>query len=199
MPIVVRRLSLSVRCLLGALALACAGASAAEPPAIDGWKTEPGVAPPSYAVTEPIDGNLNIDIVALVCGESEDGRALQLGLYLSGEGPLLPEGGEASELKDTPSVEIAVDDAIFPARLLFSDDFVVVTDAAPGREPVLSQKLLDALQHGATMVVRFDLVRESAGMPPMQDGLIVVDLVRGHGAIAAVRRCASLGAYQASR
>lgn len=191
-------------CLALALALVCVGGRGVAAQHIDGWVTEPGIEPPSYAVTEPVASNVNIDTVVLVCGDSDTGRGVELDLYLSGSGPLLPENADLSQLKEAPSVELVVDDRVFPARLLFSEDFVVVTDAGKRDPPVLSQRLLDALQHGATLVLRFDLLRDTANRPNQEgdsvhDGFAVVDLVRGHGAIAAVRRCAAGSPYQAAR
>lgn len=196
---VAARLAKGAKYLALALALSCASAGAVAPQHLDGWVTEPGVDAPSYAVTEPIDSNVNVDTIALICGDSHAGRGIELDLYLSEPGPLLPNGADPSQLTDMPSVEVAIDDQIFPARLLFGDEFVIVTNAADDEGPFLSRRLLDAMQVGATMVLRFDLLREKAGEPKTRDALVVVDLVRGHAAIAAVRRCASTGAYQARR
>lgn len=155
---------------------------------IGSWKTEPGVSPPSYAVTEPIESELNVDTVVLLCSETARGRVLELDLYLSKPYFLVPNGADQRLLKDNPSVEINVDGRAFDADLLFADDYVVVADATDHRRPYLSKSLLDALQHGGTMVLRFDLLREGAG--PARPSQLVVDLRSGHAAIAAVRRCA---------
>ena len=192
---------LPIRGALLALALVSIGVGAATPQErpIDGWLTEPGIDPPSYAVTEPIDGNVNVSIVTLVCGDIDPGRGVEFDLTLSEPGPLRPNGTKEDQLKDAPSVEIAIDDRVFPARLLFADEYVIVTDAAVKAPPLLSDRLLDAMQRGATMVLRFDLMKEKAGETETRDGTIVIDLVRGHGAIAAVRRCASGEMFQAVR
>src|SRR3569832_425277 len=94
-----------------------------------GWITEPGVDPPSYAVTEPIDSDLNVDTVLLLCSESGSSRLLELDLYLSTPGPLLPESAAPEGLKANPGVEIWVDGQIFPAAVLFAGDHVVVADS----------------------------------------------------------------------
>ncbi len=167
--------------------------------AIKGWETEPGVNPPSYAVTVPIASNLNVDTVVLVCDESDHRRFLNLELYLSTPGPLLPSGADPNQLKEHPAVDIVVDGRVFPAALLFADDYVVVADSREGARPWLSNDLLDAMQHGRSVVLRFDLLREADERSAAFDAELVVDLKAGATAIAAVRRCASPGAYQASR
>jgi hypothetical protein len=79
-----RGLPLAVR--LGAM-LGCLSAASA----FADWKLERHVEPPSYAVTEPENSNLDIDSVVLACEEAADARGLQLQIYLSTEGPLLPK------------------------------------------------------------------------------------------------------------
>jgi len=126
----------------------------------------------------------------LSCEQGADRRGLQLRLYLSGNGPLASRLG--GKLKDDPRVEIAVDGVSHRAELLFADDFVVVADAADGVMPLLSGKLVDALQRGRRMELRFDLVQEPTGVAPAFDGTTVVELQAGRGgsAVATVRRCA---------
>jgi hypothetical protein len=89
----------------------------------------------------------------LSCEQGQDRRGLQLRLYLSGIGPLAPQGAE--NLKDDPSVEFVIDDVRHSVQLLFADDFVVVADSADGVTPLLSDTLLDALQEGQRMELRF--------------------------------------------
>ena len=187
-----------------ALALACLALSSASATSRDGgigsWMTEPGVSPPSYAVTEPVESDLNVDTVVLLCSETVRGRVLELELYLSGPEFLLPNGADPRWLKDDPSVEIVVDGRTFGADLLFADDYVIVADAVDRRQPLLSTALLDALQYGRTMVLHFDLLKEGAGGRPSRfDSQLVVDLRVGQAAIAAVRRCATARAVQAIR
>jgi hypothetical protein len=162
-----------------------------------GWALEQGVQEPSYAVTSPARTDLNIDSVALVCEQAGDGRGLQLQLYLTDDGPLRPVGVPASALKDAARAEIAIDGQTFRTGIYFADAHVVLADDSKDRVPVLSTRLLDAMERGRTMVVRFDLVGERAGEPASFDGEAVIDLQAGAGraAIAAVRQCADpLGA-----
>ena len=184
------------------LAIAAAGmllasaAAAASGSHIRGWISEPGVEPPSYAVTEPTENTLNIDTVVLLCTEFGRHRSLELDLYLTDEGPLLPRGADPGDLKEDARVELAIDGEIFPAQILFADDYAVVADAQDGRVPSLSKRLLDAMQRGESMTVRFDLLEEPKGQPARFDGEIVVDLAAGRSAIAAVRRCAAPSAQR---
>jgi hypothetical protein len=165
---------------------------------VDGWELEQGVDPPSYAVIVPQRTDLNIDSVVLACEEAEDDRRmLQLQVYLSTEGPLSPAGVVPGRLKDDPRVEVDIDGRRFPAGLLFADDHVVIADETEQLFPRLSQRLLDALEDGKVMVLRFDLVAERAGHAPIFDGEAVIALdggARGK-AVAAVRRCASGAGY----
>lgn len=155
------------------------------------WKTEPGASPPSYAVTEPVESAVNVDTVALVCGETAHGRRLELDLHLAGPGPLSPNGADPRRLKERPAVEIVIDGRSFRSELLFADDHVVVADASDRRWPILSAHLLDAMQNGRSMMLRFDLLEEERGGAPRADGSLLIDLQAGKSAIAAVRRCAS--------
>lgn len=156
-----------------------------------GWALEANVRDPSYAVTEPTSTNLNIDVVVLTCEQWTDRRGLQLRLYLSGTGPLAPKVA-TSALKDDPRVELVVDGLSQPAELLFADDFVVVADSADGNMPLLSDALLDKLQAGRRLELKFDLVQEHSNQPPSFDSSAVVDLQAGAGsrAVIAVRQCA---------
>ncbi len=169
--------------LIGLAAPALAGA--------DGWGLEANVRDPSYAVAEPTSTDLNVDVVVLSCEQGPERRGLQLRLYLSGTGPLAPKAAAAA-LKDDPRVELVIDGVSQTADLLFSDDFVVVADSADGTMPLLSNALLDRLQAGRRLELRFDLLQEPHGQAPAFDGSAVVDLQAGSGgrAVAAVRRCA---------
>jgi hypothetical protein len=156
-----------------------------------GWTLEANVSSPSYAVAEPTSTNLNIDAVVLSCEQGQDRRGLQLRLYLSGAGPLSPKVATAT-LKDDPRVELAIDGVSQTADLLFADDFVVVADAADGTMPLLSEALVEKLQAGRRLELKFDLVQEPRDQAPSFDSSAVVDLQAGPGgrAVAAVRRCA---------
>lgn len=156
-----------------------------------GWTLEANVSSPSYAVAAPTSTDLNIDTVVLSCEQGPDRRGLQLRLYLSGAGPLAPKVAAAA-LKDDPRIELAIDGVSQTADLLFADDFVVVADTADGTMPLLSDALVEKLQAGRQLELRFDLVQEPRGQAPSFDGSAVVDLQAGSGsrAVAAVRRCA---------
>ena len=159
-----------------------------------GWTLEPGVDPPSYALIEPRSRNLNLDVVVLACEQAEDRRVLQLQLYLTNDGPLMPDGVAAGRAKSDPRAEIVIDDHAFPVGLLFAEDHVVLSDDTQGMFPRLSERLLDAIERGTTMRLRFDLVAEAPGKPAAFDGEAVVDLQDGPAgtrgrAVAAVRRC----------
>lgn len=188
------------------LALALAGLWAAPSLAgtageVEGWSQERGVDPPSYAVVVPQRTDLNIDSVVLACEEAEHHRrVLQLQVYLSTDGPLSPAGVAPERLKDDPRIEIDIDGRSFPAGLLFADDYVVIADETEQMFPRLSQHLLDALEDGKAMVLRFDLVAERAGHAPAFDGeaVIALDGAAGRKAVAAVRRCASAAGYSAA-
>ncbi|MBY0321210.1 MAG: hypothetical protein K2X72_20985 [Reyranella sp.] len=152
------------------------------------WEVEDGVESPSYAVTEPVSSNLNIDSVVLMCEAAGDATVLQLKIYLTDEGPLRPGRAATEQLKDDPRVEVSIDGRVFPTSLLFADEYVVLADGEHDRTPLLSDRLLDALQGGKHLQLRFDLVAEAPGHAAAFDGEAVIEL--GSAAIAAVRRCA---------
>jgi hypothetical protein len=159
-----------------------------------GWQLERGVETPSYAVTEPASTNLNIDSVVLSCEQGSSRRVVQLRLYLLGSGSLAPLGA-GNDLGDDPAVGLIVDSVSHAAQLLFADDFVVVADSADGAVPLLSEALLDVLQAGRLMELRFQFAKVAHTNAPAFDGIAVVDLQAGSGgaAVAGVRRCALQG------
>lgn len=176
-------------CLSALAAPSLAGAPNSARPAV-GWEVEKGVDKPSYAVVEPSRTDLNIDTVVLLCEQGPKTPVVQLRLYLSGNGPLAPTG--VANLKDDPKVELAIDNANHKVDLLFADDFVVLADASEGMMPLLSAKLLDALQAGKRMELRFLYVQEvKGGRTRPVDATAVVELQAGPGgsAVAAVRSC----------
>ena len=140
----------------------------------EGWELEQGVDLPSYAVIEPQSTDLNIDSVVLACEQAIDRRVLQLQIYLSTEGPLLPKGVLPQQLKDDPRAEIAIDGRVFPVSLLFADNYAVLADETEHVFPRLSEGLLDAMATGRIMVLRFDLLAERAGQPAAFDGEAIV-------------------------
>ena len=161
-----------------------------------GWILEQGVDPPSYALIEPRSRNLNLDVVVLACEQAGDTRVLQFQLYLTNDGPLMPDGVVAERVKRDPRAEIVIDDHVFPVGLLFAEDHVVLSDETEAMFPRVSEDLLDAIEQGTAMRLRFDLVAEPPGRPAAFDGEAVVDLQDGPAgtrgkAVAAVRRCAT--------
>jgi hypothetical protein len=161
-----------------------------------GWTLEQGVDVPSYAVIEPRSRNLNLDVVVLACEQADDRRIPQIQLYLTNDGPLMPDGVAVGRTKRDPRAEIVIDDHVFPVGLLFAEDHVVLSDETQALFPRVSERLLDAIEQGTTMRLRFDLVAEPPGTPAAFDGEAVVDLQGGPAgtrgkAVAAVRRCAT--------
>lgn len=178
-----RLLPLLAICFAFAAASLTAGAATESP---QGWRVEPEVDPPSYAVAVPRSTTLNVDTVVLMCESAASGRALQLQLYLTEEGPLLPKSATADTIKEQPRAEVVVDGRSFVTEILFADTYVVLADARRDMSPALSPTLLDALTKGSQMTLRFDLLGDSA-----IDGDVVVDLAAGRSSISAVRRCAT--------
>lgn len=184
------------RLLCYALLQACV--AVAVPGAVGGaergeWIVEQGTDRPSYAAVEPISTNLNVDMVVLACEEAWGNRLLQLQLYLTDDGPLQPNYPRLRPFKSEPRATISIDQATFPAAVLFADNYVVVADAQEGAFPLLSDALTATMQTGRRMTLHFDLLEEWPGQPPSFDGEAVVDLQASGGreAIAAMRRCAS--------
>jgi hypothetical protein len=158
------------------------------------WKVEQDVRPPGYAVAEPTATNLNIESVVLACEEGKEGRIMQLQLSLSDEGPLRSIDAFPRQLKDDPQAEITIDGRVFAVALLYADDYVMLADNREGPFPQLSNRLIDAMQVGKTMTLRFDLIAEAPDRLASYGGEAIVDLqASGAGeAIAAVRRCVEL-------
>ena len=119
-----RALLMAVR-VASMLACLYAASSFARTPSgnFEGWELEQEVEPPSYALIDPLSTNLNIDSVVLACEEAGDSKVLQLQIYLSTEGPLLPKGATPKQLKADPRAEIAIDGHVFPVDRLFADTY----------------------------------------------------------------------------
>jgi len=180
-------LLMSLACLLATASLASTGV-----PKFEGWDLERDVEAPSYSVIDPASTNLNVDSIVLACEQVDNHRGLQLQVFLSTEEPLLPNGAAPQWLKQDPRAEVAIDGRVFSVELLFGEGYAVLADDAENTLPLLSERLLDAMQAGKTMILRFDLVAERAGQSADFDGEVLVDLQAGAGgaAVAAVRRCA---------
>ena len=156
-----------------------------------GWKlTKQDENPRIFAITEPSASNLNVKVIALTCEEVDGRKSLQFQIYPTNLEPILPVGSSRDQMKDEPRAEIVVDGQIYPTLLAFGGDYGVLMDREEGGLPVLSRPLLEAIEHGHTMIVRFDLLREPVGRPGEFDGELRIDLQSGEGsaAIAAVRR-----------
>jgi hypothetical protein len=177
--------------LVLALGLAAQGPADGTAPLSRGWEVERNVEEPSYVRIAPTESNLNIEALVLTCALSRDTTILQLELYLSTEGPLLPEGIDASQLRPDPRSMVVIDGRSHPTTMFFADDHVVVADSVTDRMPSLSGALVDAIQNGKSMAIHFDLAPEAPGQPSGFDGIARFDLQANEGgaAIAAVRRC----------
>jgi hypothetical protein len=171
------------------LAMIPPATSAAPARGAAGWQLETSE-PPGYAVIEPAKSNVNVDSVALACGEIHGRRGLQLELYLSNAGPLLPDGASYEQLNKVPRAEIVIDGRTFAADILFAGDFLVVVDQESD-STMVSDRLLDEMEKGRTMTIRFDLLIDEADGGGEFDGELLLDLQAGRGgsAVAAVRRC----------
>lgn len=188
-------LSATLRALAVAACLVATTARAEmpAPESLVAWKLEPDAKPARYAVVQPSRTNLNIENVVLACESVGDRSVLQLQLYLTDDGPLLPVNAAPPQLKDEPRAEITIDGRIFPVSLLFSDDHAVLADGQVDNFASVSDALLDDMAAGRTMTLRFDLLAEPPGTPAAFDGEAVVDLRGGNGqaAVETVRRCAA--------
>jgi hypothetical protein len=142
-------------------------------------------------VVEPTQTNLNVAGLVLACETAHDRQVLQLQLYLTNEGPLLPKGTDASQLKADPLAEVEIDGRIFPVSLLFGDDHAVLADGEVGGFAGVSGLLVDAMAKGKTMTLRFDLLAEPPGTKAAFDGVAVVDLLADGGseAIREMQQC----------
>jgi len=187
-------------CALAAAACLSAATAHAEAPAakIMAWKVEPNAQPSHYAAVAPSATNLNVASVVLACEKAGDRNVLQLQLYLTDDGPLLPEGATPADLRAQPGAEIAIDGRIFPVSLLFGDQYAVLADRQVEGFAALSDGFVDEMAKGRTMTVRLDLLADHRGVTNGFDGEAVVDLEAGGGraAIQAVRLCASPAAKQ---
>jgi hypothetical protein len=191
-----RRMSFSrfFRIVLGgpALCLLLAGALAgADAQDRKGWQLEAGVRHPSYAFTTPSTTDIDIDTLVLTCNEVGNSMILQLEIYPVAGLPLIPRGAAASDLRETPHLQLSVDGRVFPVSMLFADDHLLVADAAIGRIPVISRPLVDAMAGGHVLKLRFQLLATHAASVASYDAEATVDLQagKGGGALGIVRDC----------
>lgn len=155
------------------------------------WRLQQDGESPSYIVFGPTNSNLNIGGVVLACEGAGDSRVLQLQIYLSADGPLLPKRATPRQLKGDPRAEIEVDGWAFPVGLLFASTYAVLADEADEMFPRLSEPLIDAMARGKIMILRFDLLAEPVGQPAAFDSEAVIALQPADGgpSVSAVRRC----------
>lgn len=146
--------------------------------------------PRVYAISKSMSTNLNLVAVVLACERIERRNNIQLQLYPSNQQPILPAGASPEDMKDEPRAELAIDGQTYAVQVAFGGDYALVMDGVDGDLPMLSAKLLEALEAGKTLRLRFDLVREAAGQPASFDGEVEIDLQAGEGtgALATVRR-----------
>lgn len=184
-----------VVCTLAVATCLSVTAEATESPGAElvAWKLESNASSARYAVAEPTQTNLNLASVVLACENAHDRNVLQLQLYLTNDGPLLPKGADASQLKAAPRAEVEIDGKIFPVSLLFGDDHAVLADGEVGGFAGVSEPLVDAMAKGKTMTLRLDLLAEPPGVKAAFDGAAVIDLRAdgGSAAIGAMRQCVS--------
>jgi hypothetical protein len=184
-----------VLCTLAVATCLSVIAEGAETPGIElvAWKLDSNASPAHYAVVEPTQTNLNLAGVVLACENAHDRNVLQLQLYLTSEGPLLPKGAEASQLKADPRAEVEIDGKIFPVSLLFGDDHAVLANGEVGGFAGVSKPLVDAMAKAKTMTLRLDLLAEPPGTKAAFDSAAVIDLRAdgGSAAIGAMRQCVS--------
>jgi hypothetical protein len=105
----------------------------------NGWELEENAGQPSLAAAIPSRTNLDIDAVVLACERGDGEGVLQLQLHPTG-------GGLASRSIEPPiwsygrRAKIEIDERLFPADVLFADDYVVVANETSGRFPTLADR-----------------------------------------------------------
>jgi hypothetical protein len=158
----------------------------------NGWELPETPGQPAFATAIPSETNLNIETVVLACERADDGGVLQLQLHppesdvsLRAIGPPVWSYGRRAEIR--------IDERSFAASVLFADDYVVLADETRGRFPMLSERLLDAMATGRTMVLHVSVDMDAISGDRGVDGYATVDLRAGQGsrAVAALRRCAT--------
>ncbi|MDP2334490.1 MAG: hypothetical protein Q8M19_27745 [Reyranella sp.] len=149
---------------------------------------------PPHAVLEPERTDSNISGIVLACepvGQDPDVQqhVLQLLVYTSGGGRLLPDRRAGAAPKAEPRASVLLDDRPFRSDLLFAGSYAVVANRT-GPVAGLSDEFVAALLQARTMVLRFDLLEEAAGAPPRFDSETTISLDGGErAAIRAVAHC----------
>lgn len=152
-----------------------------------GWQLKSGQGQSLFAVAGPTQSTLNLKAAAVACEFVDGAKVFHLQLYPSGEGPLLPTGATAGQLKDQPRVRLEIDGAVIQASIYFAGEFAVVANQISNGRPVLTPAVGAALEKGNQLTVRLDLIREQRADVPF-DAYAVFDLADGRQSIAAVRR-----------
>lgn len=177
-----------LRSALSAIVLATL--SMAVPATARGWQLEgQAAAPQVFATTKPAHATVNVVAVALTCEQVDDHRLVQLQLYPTRLQPLLPRAASRDELKDEPSAQLSIDGTTYPIKLGFGGEYVVLYDSDEDDLPFLSPALVDAMERGRSLEVRFDLLKDGHAGSARYDGELRIDLTAGDGsaAVAAVR------------
>ena len=153
------------------------------------WTLKIGEGQSLYAIVAPAKSTLNLKAVVLACEVTDAGNVLNLQLYPSGDGPLLPNGAQRSQLTDEPRMQLEVDDTKLTANIYFAGDFAVIADQVEGGRPTITASIGNALERGSELTLRFSLLRAPSASNPF-DAYAVVDLksTEGTKSIAAVRR-----------
>lgn len=144
---------------------------------------------PDYTVFSPARTNTNIQGVVLACERTEGRPSLQLHVYVRDSDRLLPNDRSTATPKASPGASIGIDDRVFPSDLLFADRYAVLSDRT-GKDMALSRQLVAALLDGKVMVLRFDLLQETAGLPAAFDGEAAIPLAAQARSLSrTVRQC----------
>ena len=105
-------------------------------------------------------------------------------------------GTSAAELADDPRASISIDAEDYPVTIMFAGDHVLLADEVEGLFPRLSDRLIEAMQAGRTMILQFALLAPDLNRRASFDGDASIELetAGAREAIAAMRHCASLPA-----
>lgn len=152
-----------------------------------GWQLKSGEGQTLFAVAAPTQSTLNLKMAAVACEFVEGAKVFHLQLYPSGQGPLLPAGANAGQLKDQPRVRLEIDGAVIQASIYFAGEFAVVANQVSGARPVLTPAVGTALEKGQQLTIRLDLIKDQKAEGPF-DAYAIFNLADGRQSIAAVRR-----------
>lgn len=151
------------------------------------WQLKNGEGQTLFAVAAPTQSTLNLKMAAVACEFVEGAKIFHLQLYPSGQGPLLPAGANAAQLKDQARVRLEIDGAVIQASIYFAGEFAVVANQVSGGRPVLTPAVGAALEKGQQLTIRLDLIKDQRADVPF-DAYAIFNLADGRQSIAAVRR-----------